>query len=421
MILPRIQSDFEKRKKYFFSLYPVIFLPFAFYFFRLNFIYNDYRFNLFFYFIFIILLLVVPCLYKFTQRIFLALWIFYTCIIFAATFLIFLAGGNSAPGVFWISLIPLIGVAILGDSGVFIGMGYTILTVIIFHLFPTPNHLIPKELFHPYYYQSERTLNLNIFILFTLVFTYLYYKLEKKNNDEIIAQKNKNENLLKVLFHDIANPALNIQLQAFKLLKQNTTESITGLNSILTSSKHINQILESVRSLKAFKDGKSVILFEWFSINESVDSALESINDRLSDKHITVDLNLDKTPFKVYGNQALFTHQVLINILINSIKFSTEHTNISISTKFQNNTCYLKIIDQGIGIPPEILKNLFSDNHQTSRRGLKGEVGTGYGMSLVQFFIENFSGKLEISSKDISLFPENSGTEINISLKAKSN
>ncbi len=416
-----IMNDLEKRQKYFTFLYPVILLPFIFYFIRLNWVYKNYQHNFFLGIIFFILLVVVPILYKFSKNLFLTLWIFYSAIIFSATFLIYIAGGYEAPGVFWISLIPVVAVALLGERGVLIGIIYTIFTALIYHLYPTPPEMLPIEFKNLQYYQQERTLNLNVFILFTLVFTYVYYLLEKKNNLELKKQKEKFENLLKVLFHDIANPALNIQLQAQRLQKKNIEEISTSLNAILNSSKSINQILDSVRSLKAFEDGKSIINFEWFSIQEAVKNALELCQEKIKDKNIQIDFPLNNSQFEVYGNQALFTHQVLINLLTNALKFTPENKKITIAISYdqEKGLCHLQMIDQGIGIPKDILENLFSDHHQTSRKGLKGEIGTGYGMPLVKFFVESFSGKLEIKSYDISNFPENSGTEISISLKAK--
>ena len=56
------------------------------------------------------------------------------------------------------------------------------------------------------------------------------------------------------------------------------------------------------------------------------------------------------------------------------------------------------IRDEGIGMPADILKNLFDQNKHVSRKGTQGELGTGYGMPLMKTFIEEFGGKVEVSS-----------------------
>ena len=72
----------------------------------------------------------------------------------------------------------------------------------------------------------------------------------------------------------------------------------------------------------------------------------------------------------------------------------------------------VSVRDFGIGIPEEILENLFSFTSKVSRSGTEGETGTGYGMPLVKRFVEAYGGSLEIGS-------DGSGTTVTCILKAK--
>jgi signal transduction histidine kinase len=72
--------------------------------------------------------------------------------------------------------------------------------------------------------------------------------------------------------------------------------------------------------------------------------------------------------------------------------------------KLDDKTFCLSIVDQGIGIPAEILENLFSLSKKTSRPGTEGESGTGFGMPLVYATMKAYGGRIEIESA------ENQGT-----------
>ncbi len=103
------------------------------------------------------------------------------------------------------------------------------------------------------------------------------------------------------------------------------------------------------------------------------------------------------------------------NILSNAIKFSHSESIIEISSELRGDLVVLKISDHGIGMPEELLNDVFNMNKSTNRRGTQGEMGTGYGMPLVKKFITKFKGRIEIESV------ENQGTTIYLFLPANSN
>jgi signal transduction histidine kinase len=59
----------------------------------------------------------------------------------------------------------------------------------------------------------------------------------------------------------------------------------------------------------------------------------------------------------------------------------------------------IKVIDQGIGIPQNLLETLFSFTTRTTRIGTKGEQGTGFGMPIVKTLLEKMGGTLEVHSQ----------------------
>lgn len=94
----------------------------------------------------------------------------------------------------------------------------------------------------------------------------------------------------------------------------------------------------------------------------------------------------------------------------NAIKFSHNNSKINIEIKNKDQFIELIIEDFGIGIPKNILHDIFSFNSNTNRKGTNGEKGTGYGMPLIKKYTEVMDGSIKIDSI------ENKGTIITLLL-----
>ncbi len=55
--------------------------------------------------------------------------------------------------------------------------------------------------------------------------------------------------------------------------------------------------------------------------------------------------------------------------------------------------------DEGTGIAPEILENLFKIEHKTVTEGTKGEKGSGLGLIITKEFIDKHNGTIKINSE----------------------
>lgn len=94
-----------------------------------------------------------------------------------------------------------------------------------------------------------------------------------------------------------------------------------------------------------------------------------------------------------------FFNQVLNNIFSNAIKFSSENSKIELNVREETRYIRLSIRDNGIGIPSNLVSRLFDHLSKTTRKGTKGESGTGFGLPLANAFVKAFGGKITVISK----------------------
>ncbi|MFC2089046.1 sensor histidine kinase, partial [Calditrichota bacterium] len=90
--------------------------------------------------------------------------------------------------------------------------------------------------------------------------------------------------------------------------------------------------------------------------------------------------------------------EAIINLLDNAIKYSNNDKKIFVSTGEENETVYVKIEDQGIGIKPENQKYIFDKFYRVSDGSTFSTKGSGLGLSLVQHIMDSHDGSVVVDS-----------------------
>ncbi len=85
-------------------------------------------------------------------------------------------------------------------------------------------------------------------------------------------------------------------------------------------------------------------------------------------------------------------HQVLLNLLLNAIQAIDRNGKVAVTVERRENSAVIEVVDNGRGISPENLPNIFRPFFTT-----KGD-GTGLGLSLARRIIEDHQGRIDVSS-----------------------
>ena len=92
--------------------------------------------------------------------------------------------------------------------------------------------------------------------------------------------------------------------------------------------------------------------------------------------------------------------QMLINILSNAMKFTFEG-NVTLETEQINEKINIRVVDTGIGIPPEKLENIFEAFSQVDTSTTRKVGGTGLGLPISRRLAEMHGGRLWAESQGI--------------------
>ncbi len=307
-------------------------------------------------------------------------------------------GGFEAPGLQWLSLIPMMFGLFFGRKGLLPGVIVLFLTCSIYYFVDLPNFIL-----NPDHYIKEKITNFVLYSIFLLIFFFGYIGIMENYEKDLNEKNEQVKNLLRVVIHDLSNP-----IQILKIIIDQNKKHLEPrvLEKADRSLQNIVTIINDVRQLQAFADNKITLKKLNVSPNELTNDIEILFKSQLLNKNISLIFSDSLPPnFEVETDPTIFKNQVLNNFISNGIKFSPENSTIEVKTSRENDKLVIRVTDSGPGIDLEVIDDLFSSTKKTSNLGTIGEKGTGYGLPIAKFFADRLDIKLEV------LTPKNSPME----------
>ena len=176
-------------------------------------------------------------------------------------------------------------------------------------------------------------------------------------------------------------------------------------NKIREAIHHMNAILEDFLSLSRLEEGKITVSLYPCNINSLI---LETIKDLEYIRRPGQVINYSYEGEEEISTDKKLLKSVLVNVISNAIKYSSEHKTINIHSSIINNKLLITVEDEGIGIPEDDQENLFKSFH----RGKNAHCiqGTGLGLHISGRYIHLLKGEIKLISE------VNKGTVVTITL-----
>lgn len=184
----------------------------------------------------------------------------------------------------------------------------------------------------------------------------------------------------------LANSECDPEMQE-KFLKVINNESIRMtklVNDLLILSKYDNEQIECEKIE--------------FNLGELVKSCLENLQIEADKKNQKVECFVTANVPTVKADKDGI-ERVVLNILSNSIKYTEDGGVIKIYVGFVYNDAYIKIIDNGIGIPEKDLDRIFERFYRVDKARTRKMGGTGLGLSIAKEILDKNNGRIDIKSK----------------------
>jgi signal transduction histidine kinase/DNA-binding LytR/AlgR family response regulator len=170
------------------------------------------------------------------------------------------------------------------------------------------------------------------------------------------------------------------------------------LGDILTSGRHLLQLINDVLDLAKVEAGKLDFRPESVSVGKLVQEVVAITRTSAAAKNITVMTELDATLGQIVIDPARFK-QVLYNYLSNALKFTPELGRVIIRVVADGDHAFrLEVEDTGVGIESSDLGRLFVEFQQLDGTASKRHQGTGLGLALTRRLVEAQGGSVSVRS-----------------------
>jgi protein-histidine pros-kinase len=170
------------------------------------------------------------------------------------------------------------------------------------------------------------------------------------------------------------------------------------LGDILTSSKHLLQLINDVLDLAKVESGKMEFRPETVELDRLVAEVRDILRGLAAGKHLQMETEVDPDLGPVVVDPAR-VKQVLYNYLSNAIKFTPDGGCITVRGTAEGDRLFrLDVEDSGIGISTGDLDKLFIEFQQLDGSAAKKYQGTGLGLALTKRIVEAHGGRIEVKS-----------------------
>jgi two-component system sensor histidine kinase ArlS len=173
-------------------------------------------------------------------------------------------------------------------------------------------------------------------------------------------------------------------------------ESITYILLETSRMKQLTtQLLVSASTIeeqKALAHDNASLLDNIEEVKKQIEAIYEKQNSEIQLEYAPI---LEKVKVKI---SKLFLQQILVNVLENAVKYTSEKSKITIHIGIEQRSVQVTIQDNGIGIGPEDLPNIFERFYRANKSRNKEIEGVGLGLSITKRIIESFGGQIHIQS-----------------------
>ncbi len=223
----------------------------------------------------------------------------------------------------------------------------------------------------------------------------------KRQNKELKKLDQLKSNFLNITSHELRTPMSAIkgylQMMQNKALGEINSDQQDALDIVLRNTNRLNALIQDILDVSRLESGTMKFVVNETDVNTLVTSVQQTMQASANTKQLTITTHLQANlPTLKIDNERIT--QVFINILNNAIKFSKEHTEITIAVKVQNDQILFEIQDQGPGIPKDQLTKIFDLFHQVNSNSDREYGGAGLGLAISRGIVLAHGGDIWVES-----------------------
>ncbi|SDM56042.1 Signal transduction histidine kinase [Oryzisolibacter propanilivorax] len=218
-----------------------------------------------------------------------------------------------------------------------------------------------------------------------------------------LADRRKDE-FLATLAHELRNPMAPIRTGLHILQMGRADAGKTGqvLASLQRQVDHMVRLVDDLLEVSRISRGKVELRRAPVDLASVLASAVETSTPQIDAMRHRLQLHLPRAPLRVDAD-AVRLSQVFANLLNNAAKYTDEGGEIVLAARAEGGQALVSVQDNGIGLAPEMLEDVFQMFVQAGQPGMRARGGLGIGLTLVRSLVELHGGSIHASSEGLGL------------------
>ena len=241
-------------------------------------------------------------------------------------------------------------------------------------------------------------------------FTFAPFNLENKISGIIVVVhditnqqmlENARREFVANVSHELRTPLTTVKSYAETLMDMPPEDKDIQnrfLETIAHEADRMTRIVKDLLTLSRLDEGQYQMKpFERVNLSYLVSDIVEKMFFAAKEKHQELTLSAKKTPIYVMTDRDKL-EQVIINIVSNAVKYTGENGKIEISVEKVYKDAYIRVRDNGIGIPEENLPRIFERFYRVDNARSRETGGTGLGLAIAKQIMTQLGGNITITS-----------------------
>jgi len=203
--------------------------------------------------------------------------------------------------------------------------------------------------------------------------------------------------------HELKTPLFVVQGYVLTLLDGALKDKKVRKKYLQAASKGVERLVHIVRDLdmiNQLETGGLTLKRDHFDIIGLVKNVFELLEMKAVKKNIALTFDRIYPEAIVVDADQERIEQVLINLMVNSIKYGKEDGTTEVSIEnISKNKILVRVTDNGEGIAKENLSRIFERFYRVDKSGSRKEGGSGLGLSIVKHILEAHSEKIYLESQ----------------------
>ena len=226
---------------------------------------------------------------------------------------------------------------------------------------------------------------------------------ERKHMEDALKENDRRKDeFLAMLAHELRNPLAPIRHAAEVLKATDAADPRQqwARDVIERQTQHITRLVDDLLDVSRITRGKITLRPERIAVAAVIERAVESIRPLVDARRQTLTVVLPSAALEIDGDLTRLV-QVVANLLSNASKFNNDFGQIAVSAERDDSHVVIRVRDDGIGIPRELVPQVFELFTQADRSLDRSQGGLGIGLTLVRLLVERHGGTVAARSEGV--------------------